>query len=89
MYEHFEAYILVDLVGPGHCLVQFDQRLMVVILSINDKDKSPTTTKDVLRVKGRVKEVDLPRKVPNLKRETLLCRDLHIVTTHVCRCVMP
>ena len=37
-------------------------------LSINHKYQSPTATKDVLRVKCRIKEVDLSRKVPDLKR---------------------
>lgn len=41
-------------------------------LCINDKDESTSTSKDVLRVKSRVEEVDLTRKVPDLiRKETL------------------
>lgn len=66
VYEDLKLDVLVDLVGPCDRLVQLDEGLVVVILSIYHKDESTTPTKDVLGVKRRIKEVYLTREVPDL-----------------------
>ena len=66
MYEDLKLDVLVDLVCPGDGLVQLDQGLVVVVLSIDYKDQCSTTTKDVLRVKRWIKEVNLAGEVPDL-----------------------
>lgn len=69
VYEDLKLDVLVDLVSPGDRLVQLDESLVVVVLCVYHKDERPTPAKDVLRVKGRVKEVNLPREVPDLREE--------------------
>ena len=77
VYEDFKPDILVDLVRPGDGLVQFDQGLVIVILSVYHKDEGATPTKDVLRVKGRVEEVYLTGEVPDLKGGGACMRNQH------------
>lgn len=67
MYEHLKPDVLVDLVGPGDCLVQLDEGLVVVVLGVDHEDQRTTPTEDVLGVKGRVKEVYLSWEIPDLK----------------------
>lgn len=69
VYEDLKLDVLVDLEGPGDCLMQLDQSLMVVVLSVYHKDECPTPAKDVLGVKGWVKEINLAREIPYLKGE--------------------
>ena len=68
VYEDLKLDVLVDLVGASDGLVQLDQCLVVVVLSVYHKDQGATPTKDVLGVKRRVKEVNLPGKVPDLEK---------------------
>ena len=56
------------LIGFCDRLVQFDQRLSVVVLGIYDEYQGTTAAKNLLRVECWIKEVYLSREIPNLNK---------------------
>jgi len=67
VYKHLELDALVHFVGLQHCVLELGQRLVVVILGIDDKDQGSTASKDHVRIKGRLEEVNLAGEVPDLE----------------------
>jgi hypothetical protein len=81
--KDFKRYARIHFVCTGDCQKHFRQRFNIVVLiirrvtytdvlylRINDKHERSDSTKDSVAVERSVKKVDLPRKVPNLIRET-------------------
>ena len=55
------------LISIRYCLQKLVERLLIVVLSVHDKDEGAATPKDDIRVKCGVKEIQLAREIPNLK----------------------
>lgn len=65
--EHLELDARIHLVGFGHRLVEFRQRLNVIIASVNDEHQGATTAEDHVRVEGGIEEIDLAGEIPDLE----------------------
>ncbi len=76
MDEHLERDVRVHLVRLGYGDVKLGERLHVVVLRVDHKDKRPAPSEDLVRIEGRIEEVNLPRKVPDLKLNKGAVRDV-------------
>lgn len=67
MYENLEFDAWIHFVRFDDRVLELGQRFDVVILCINHKNKRTTAAKYHIRIEGGLYEVNLTRKIPNLK----------------------
>lgn len=65
--EDLKENLRVDLVGLRDGRVQPRQRIHVIVLGVDDEHQRATAAENQLRVEGRVEEVNLAGKVPDLE----------------------
>lgn len=67
MDQNFKFNVWVHPRSQSNGIMQFGQGLEVFVLCVDDKDKSAHFAENHPRVEGRIKEIDLTGKVPDLK----------------------
>lgn len=67
MNEYFKLDPWIDFVSFRHCVFEFGQCIVVVVLGVNNEDQRSTATENHIRIESWVYKINLPGKVPDLK----------------------